>query len=83
MYDERTPFTSYQPPPCLECYAPALLPREPQFLLKDFTLDSITVTPQQTTFATGFDYMTDYDEWLNIQVGALQCACKVWGGTSD
>ena len=45
------------------------LPVYTQLLVKDFTLDSITVTPLQTTFAAGVDYMTDYDEWLNIQVG--------------
>lgn len=39
-----------------------------QLLVKDFTIDSITSTPQQTTFATGVDYMADYDEWLLIQV---------------
>lgn len=37
--------------------------------MKDFTLDSITVTPKMTTFVPGVDYMTDYDEWLHIQVG--------------
>ncbi|CAN0395332.1 unnamed protein product, partial [Scytosiphon promiscuus] len=38
-----------------------------QLLVKDFTIDSITVKAQQTTFATGVDYMADYDEWLFIQ----------------
>ncbi|CAM9093034.1 unnamed protein product [Laminaria digitata] len=40
-----------------------------QLLVKDFTIDSITVTPMQTTFAPGVDYMADYDEWLFIQNG--------------
>ncbi|CAM9505578.1 unnamed protein product, partial [Laminaria digitata] len=40
-----------------------------QLLVKDFTLDSITVTPKMTTFVPGVDYMTDYDEWLHIQNG--------------
>ncbi|CAM9093102.1 unnamed protein product [Laminaria digitata] len=40
-----------------------------QLLVKDFTLDSITATPMQTTFAPGVDYMADYDEWLFIQNG--------------
>ena len=39
-----------------------------QLLVKDFTIDSITVPPMQTTFAPGADYMADYDEWLFIQV---------------
>ena len=39
-----------------------------QLLVKDFTIDSITVKAQQTTFAPGVDYMADYDEWLFIQV---------------
>ena len=39
-----------------------------QLLVKDFTIDSITVKPLQTTFASGVDYMADYDEWLFIQV---------------
>ena len=39
-----------------------------RLLVKDFTIDSITVKAQQTTFAPGVDYMADYDEWLFIQV---------------
>ena len=39
-----------------------------QLLVKDFTIDSITVKAQLTTFAPGVDYMADYDEWLFIQV---------------
>lgn len=39
-----------------------------QLLVKDFTLDSITVTPKQITYVPGVDYMTDYDDWLHIQV---------------
>ncbi|CAM9166878.1 unnamed protein product, partial [Laminaria digitata] len=40
-----------------------------QLLVKDFTLDSITAAPMQKTFASGVDYMADYDEWLFIQNG--------------
>lgn len=36
--------------------------------MKSFTLDSIAVTPKQTTFVLGVDYMTDYSNWLFIQV---------------
>ena len=36
--------------------------------MKNFTIDSITVKPLQTTYAPGVDYMADYDEWLFIQV---------------
>ena len=39
-----------------------------QLLVKDFTIDSITVTPKQKTTAPGINYMTDFDEWLYIQV---------------
>ena len=31
-------------------------------------MDSLEVTPKQTTYAPGVDYMTDYDSWLHIQV---------------
>ncbi|CAN0482345.1 unnamed protein product, partial [Laminaria digitata] len=40
-----------------------------QLLVKDFTIDSITVKPMQKMFAPGADYMADYDEWLFIQNG--------------
>lgn len=36
--------------------------------MKDYTLDSVTITPRQVTYVSGVDYMTDYDEWLHIQV---------------
>ena len=39
-----------------------------QLLVKDFIIDSITVTPKQKTLAPGINYMTDFDEWLFIQV---------------
>lgn len=39
-----------------------------QLLLSDFTMDSLEVTPRQTTYVPGVDYMTDYDNWLHIQV---------------
>ena len=31
-------------------------------------MDSLTVTPKQSTYLKGNDYMTEYDEWLDIQV---------------
>ncbi|CAM9167488.1 unnamed protein product, partial [Laminaria digitata] len=40
-----------------------------QLLVKDFTLDSITVPARQTTYMPGHDYMTDYEDWLFIQNG--------------
>ena len=40
----------------------------PQLLLRDVTIDSITVSPLQRTFAPGVDYMTAYDDWLFVQV---------------
>ena len=39
-----------------------------QLLVMNFTIDSITVTPKQTTTAPGINFMTDFDEWLFIQV---------------
>jgi len=59
------------PPPSLSAFTSFIFdPRwlYEQLLVKDFTLDSLTVTPKQTNFAAGVDYMTDYDEWLRIQV---------------
>ena len=40
----------------------------PQLLLRNVTIDSITVSPLQTTFKPGVDYMTAYDDWLFVQV---------------
>ncbi|CAN0012995.1 unnamed protein product [Ectocarpus sp. 4 AP-2014] len=40
-----------------------------QLLVKDFTVDSITVTPEQATFKPGVDYMTGHGDWLFIQNG--------------
>lgn len=37
-------------------------------------MDSITVTPKQTTFAPGVDYMTGHADWLFVQV---------WGGAQS
>ena len=42
-----------------------------QLLVKDFSLDSITCSPRQTTYVPGVDYMTSYDDWLYIQARAL------------
>lgn len=41
---------------------------ENQLLVKDFTLDSITVPAKQKTYLAGDDYMTTYEDWLFIQV---------------
>ncbi|CAN0417190.1 unnamed protein product, partial [Laminaria digitata] len=38
-----------------------------QLLVKDFSLDSITVVSKQTTLAPGVDYMTAYADWLFVQ----------------
>ena len=43
--------------------------------MKDYTIDSVTVTPRQVTYATGIDYMTGYDEWLFIQVRLHATEC--------
>ncbi|CAM9469228.1 unnamed protein product [Sphacelaria rigidula] len=40
-----------------------------QLLVKNYTMDSITISPKATTFAPGVDYMTDYESWLHIQNG--------------
>lgn len=37
--------------------------------LSGSTLDSLEVTPKQTTYVSGVYYMTDYDSWLHIHVG--------------
>lgn len=39
-----------------------------QLLISDVTIDSISITPMQTTYAPNVDYMTDYDDWLSVQV---------------
>ena len=52
-----------------------------QLLVKNFTIDSITVKPLQTTYAPGVDYMADYDEWLFIQVSIyiyIEGSRKTW-----
>lgn len=43
-----------------------------QLLMTDFSFDSIDVSVQQTTNAAGIDYMTDWENWLNIQVRNVQ-----------
>jgi len=40
-----------------------------QFLLLDIPYGSLTVTQHQQTVLPGFDYMTGYADWLNIQNG--------------
>ena len=74
MYPPLVSFVSSSPPPPpyppLSYWATFF----PQLLVKDFTLDSMVISPRQTTFAPGVDYMTDYDEWLHIQVGTNTAA---------
>lgn len=48
--------------------------------MKDFTLDSITVSPMQVTYVPGVDYMTSYVDWLYIQVGGLAAGCGLLAG---
>ncbi|CAM9924813.1 unnamed protein product, partial [Sphacelaria rigidula] len=38
-----------------------------QLLVTDFTFDSIDVNVKQTTNIAGENFMTDWDNWLNIQ----------------
>eukprot|EP00903_Cladosiphon_okamuranus_P014557 g13503.t1 len=41
-----------------------------QLLLSDFVIDTIRVTPKQTTLVPGMDYMTSVQDWLDVQNGA-------------
>lgn len=40
-----------------------------QLLLGDFVIDAITVQPKQATLIPGMDYMTSFQDWLDVQVG--------------
>ncbi len=40
-----------------------------QFLLKDFNYGTLRVSQKQQTAKPGVDYVTDYDEWLEVQNG--------------
>lgn len=40
-----------------------------QFLLKDFNYGTLRVSHKQQTAKPGVDYLTDYDEWLEVQNG--------------
>ena len=40
-----------------------------QFLLSDFLIDSIVVTPKADPLFPGMDYMTAFQPWLDVQVG--------------
>ncbi|CAM9382415.1 unnamed protein product, partial [Discosporangium mesarthrocarpum] len=42
-------------------------PHVSQFLVNDFSFDSLTVSVRQQTTVEHVDYMTDYDTWLFIQ----------------
>ena len=39
-----------------------------QLLVKDVNFDSLTTIPRHMTFIPGVDYMTSYNDWLDIQV---------------
>ena len=42
-----------------------------QLLVKDVNFDSLTTIPRHTTFIPGMDYMTSYNDWLDIQVASF------------
>ena len=39
-----------------------------QFMLADFDIDGIVVTPKAKTLVPNVEYMTGVDTWLNVQV---------------
>ena len=39
-----------------------------QLLLNDFVIDTIKVSPKQSTLVPGMDYMTSVQDWLDVQV---------------
>lgn len=39
-----------------------------QLLLSDFAIDSIVVPPKQVTLVKEMDYMTTFQDWLDVQV---------------
>ena len=39
-----------------------------QFMLSDFLIDSIRVTPKADPLFPGMDYMTAFQPWLDVQV---------------
>ncbi|MEA5514345.1 vanadium-dependent haloperoxidase [Nodularia sp. UHCC 0506] len=47
-----------------------------QFLLKDITYGSLTISQRQKTVQPNINYLTDYDEWLNVQNGGATGADK-------
>ncbi|KZL49887.1 phosphoesterase [Nodularia spumigena CENA596] len=47
-----------------------------QFLLKDIPYGSLTISQRQKTVLPDINYLTDYDEWLNVQNGGLAGADK-------
>lgn len=40
-----------------------------QFLLSNFMIDSIVVEPTAVPLVAKMDYMTSFDDWLDVQVG--------------
>jgi hypothetical protein len=47
-----------------------------QFLLKDIPYGSLTISQRQKTVLPDINYLTDYDEWLNVQNGGATGADK-------
>ncbi|WP_414548459.1 vanadium-dependent haloperoxidase [Anabaena sp. CCY 0017] len=45
-----------------------------QFLLKDIPYGSLTISQRQKTVQPNINYLTDYDEWLNVQNGGATSA---------
>ncbi len=42
-----------------------------QFMLKDISYGSLTISQKQKTVVPGINHMTDYDSWLHVQNGGL------------
>ena len=42
-----------------------------QLLYSDFVIDTIKVVPKQVTLVEGMDYMTTFQDWLDVQVCVL------------
>lgn len=42
-----------------------------QFMLKDISYGSLTISQKQKTVVPGINHMTDYDSWLHVQNGRL------------
>ena len=42
-----------------------------QFMLKDISYGSLTISQKQKTVVPGINHLTDYDSWLHVQNGGL------------